>query len=238
VMWGYGIVSILAIWAALRYWRARDEGRFLLTLALVLLVSSYIPVTYQRRFGFGLGPVIAVLSAPAWLWMAQWRWIRKLRHRMLGRVTVSVALVMLFWGQNLAYYAAYTSAHLGLEPTPRFVFQPRALAAAADYLHELGPNVVVLAHEATGNLLAGEIQGRVVLGHAGATLDVNRRREQVAAFFDDRLSLSEQNTLLTQWQVTHIVVSPLTDENLTVALWRWPIVFVEADVAIYAVAPF
>ncbi len=237
VIWGYGFATLLAGWAVWRYWRGRSEGRFLLTLALVLLTTSYLPVTYQRRFGFGLGPLLAVLAAPAWQWAAQARGLRRIRRGMLGRVLWSVLLIMLVWGQNLAYYAAYTAAHADAGPTPRFVFQPRALAAAATYLDGLDEAVIVLCYEDTGNILAGELRGRVVLGHSGATLDVARRRAQVAAFLGGQLSAAEQDALLAQWGVTHIVISPETDDAPFAASPCWPVVFAVGDMTVYAVLP-
>ncbi len=236
ILWGYGVSSVLAVWAILTYWRRQTGGRFLIVLALVLLLSRYLPVTYQNRFGFGLGPIVAVLAVPAWQWVMHSEVVRQLRQRFAARVVGSFLLIMLFWGQNLAFYAIYASAYLGVGPTARFVFQPQDLASAADYLTTLGPTVIILAQEDTGNILAGQIQGRVVLGHAGATLDVEERREQVAAFFGGRLTKNEQDALLAQWNVTHIVVSSWTDNATIERPMRWPIVFSTADVAIYDVS--
>jgi hypothetical protein len=98
-------------------------------------------------------------------------------------------------------------SYLGVGTTPRAVFQPRALAEAATYLDGQGENVVVLTCEDLGNLLAGEIRGRVVLGHAGATLDVERRREAIPKFFAGALSPEEQAALVQRYGASHILTA-------------------------------
>jgi hypothetical protein len=93
---------------------------------------------------------------------------------------------------------------LGTGPFPRAVFEPVAAFEAAMWLRQQGAQVVVLACEEDGNFLAGYIRGRVVLGHPGATFQVARKREEVAAFFRGELSPEEERALLQRYRVTHL----------------------------------
>jgi len=98
----------------------------------------------------------------------------------------------------------YMLSMLGTGPFPRAVFEPVAAFEAAMWLRQQGAQVVVLACEEDGNFLAGYIRGRVVLGHPGATFQVARKREEVAAFFRGELSPEEERALLQRYRVTHL----------------------------------
>lgn len=240
VLMGFGVMGILALAGAIRTWRSRPMTRFLTFWAIVVLLLGYLPVNYQRRFSLGLAPILAILAVAGWRFVAQSRHIRRWWQRMATRVTGSVLLIMLLWGQNIIYYSAYAMAFLGQGPTPFAVFQPRALAKAAAYLDGLGDDVVVLTCEEIGNLLAGEMAGRVVLGHSGATLDVAQRREDVRAFFDNALPADAWSTLLKAHHVSHILTSdlkPLQCGTTYEPALPWHPVFDREGVTIYAREP-
>ena len=66
VLIGYGVVSLLAIIGTLRSWRHKLPVRFLAFWGVVVWLIGYIPVDYQRRFSFGLAPVLAILAVDGW----------------------------------------------------------------------------------------------------------------------------------------------------------------------------
>jgi hypothetical protein len=239
VLVGYGGMGLLAIVGAVWLWRRAPERRRLPFCAVVILLMGYLPLRYQRRFSLGLGPLLAVLAAVGWRRVARTRTVRRWWHRAPIRVVGSALLVLILWGQNLMFYYAYAASFMGRGPTPYAVFQPRALAAAADHLNGGESDVVVLTCEDLGNLLAGELDGRVVLGHAGATLNVAQRRERVAAFFEGRLAPADQTALLQRHGVTHVLtsaVAPLAcgPAPATVTQAPWTPVFDQGGIRIYA----
>lgn len=233
---GYGVTAFLAALGIAAVWRHKPEGRYLTLSAVVLFLMGYLPTTYQRRFSFGLAPLLAVLAVPGWQWLASREWMRRLRSVSGGRIIGSVLLFLLLWGQNLSYAVLYGASYLGTGPTDRYVFQPRTLKTIATYLYDYGESAVVLTCEETGNMLAGEIRGRVVLGHAGATIDVDRRREEVQAFFGGALTPAECTDLLLRYGVTHVVVSPLDPHcDRLLPDPEWETIISEGDYQLFSV---
>ena len=153
--------------------------------------------------------------------------------RVLGRVLI----ILLLLGQNMTFYGVYVMSYLGRGPMSRAVFQPRALVDAAEFLTPRGEEVVVLTCEGIGNILAGEIPGRVVLGHAGATLDVEQRRDEVERFFANQLSAEVQSLFLKTHNVTHILTSGM--ESLRCGdtyqpILRWNLAFEAENIKVYS----
>ncbi len=240
VLLGYGVMGGLALVGAGRLWRNKPRQRLLIIWGATLYLIGYIPVPYQRRFSLGLGPLLAVLAVSGWRTLARTRTVRRWRHRMIGRVLGSAALILLLWGQQLIFYAAYSESYLGTGPAPRAVFQPTALARAAQYLDATDKSAVILTCEDLGNTLAGEIHGRVVLGHAGATLHVTRRRQEVQAFFNGEMSLETQRQFLQRHHVTHILAStinPLTCGETYTPPSAWEKVYQRDGITIWAQSP-
>lgn len=240
VLISYGMLGLLAIVGTVHLWRTRTSTRVLFFWSLMVILMGYIPVPYQRRFSLGLAPALALLAVAGWRWVAQLKFTHFMKRHMITRVIGSVVLVLGLWGQNLMFYAAYVMSHLGTGSAPYVVFQPNALADAAAYLDAQGESVVVLTCEDTGNLLAGEIHGRVVLGHAGATLDIIARRESVTDFFANTLSTEEQAAFLAKHNVSHILttaIAPLECGAAYAALDGWTRVFNQEGIVIYEQTP-
>ncbi len=216
VLMGYGLMGVAALLGSFRE-RQTPSVQFLAYWSLSLWLLGYLPLPYQRRFSLGLSPALAVLAAgevQRWLTWLREVAVRRLVGGRLIRIVGLAMLILLLWGENAIFYAAYVDSYLGRGPEPRYMFQPRALVAAVASVEESdGAGVVILTCEELGNILAGEIHGRVVLGHAGATLDVHRRREQVAAFFAGAMSEETQRGFLRRHRVTHILTAQV--ETLT-----------------------
>ncbi len=205
----YGWIGIAGGASALRAWISgnqplRFQERFLILTAGGLLAGSWLPLPYARRFAYGLGPLLAALAAPITVELLGHPSVRSWLSTPLRRVIGGATAGILLYSQNAFLYAIYALSFLGTGPFPRVVFEPVAAFEAAAWLRAQGPGVVVLACEDDGNFLAGYIEGRVILGHPGATFQVARKREEVAAFFSGQLSPSEQQTLIRRYRVTHI----------------------------------
>ncbi len=238
VLMGYGVMGLLAIIGAVQMWRARPDARFAPFYVIIVALMSYIPVNYQRRFSLGLAPMLALLAVAGWRWIAGQRQVRKWQQRRLTRVIGSVVLILCLWGQNIMFYSAYVMSHLGSGATPYAVFQPRALAAAAAYLDARGETATVLTCEEPGNLLAGEIRGRVVIGHAGATLNVEERRQEISDFFSGALSAAERKALLRKYHTTHLLTSKAETLECELAFAPaadWTLVFEQDAISVYTV---
>jgi hypothetical protein len=240
VLLSYGVLGILAVAGTVRTWRTQVSTCVLFFWSLIVILMGYIPVPYQRRFSLGLAPVLALLAVAGWRWVAEQNFIHFMRRHMITRVIGSAVLILGLWGQNLMFYSAYVLSHLGKGTAPYAVFQPRALVDAAAYLDVQGESVVVLTCEEMGNLLAGQIRGRVVLGHAGATIDVAARRETVTQFFANTLSTEAQIAFLEKHNVSHILttaIAPLQCGPDYVPPDGWTPVFDQEDIVIYEKLP-
>lgn len=247
VLMGYGVLGLLAILGVVQMWRSRLPAptappRLVFFWSVIVFLMSYIPVSYQRRFSLGLAPALTLLAVPGWRWLTQQRALHIWRRKRVLRILGTVLLILCLWGQNLLFYSAYALSHVGTGPLPYSVFQPCALKAAAAYLdaEETATSVVVLTCEEVGNILAGEIQGRVVLGHTGATLDIEARRKWVAAFFTGDLSTDEQAAWLETHRVSHILTSAVDHLECGLAYTPpagWKPVFSQEGIHIYAPVP-
>lgn len=205
----YGWIGIAGLIGALRAWipgkwSAGFRERFLSLMVGGLLLTSGLPLPYARRFMLGLGPLLTALATPITADLLKHPRLKAWRRAPPGRVIGGIGLGIMFYSQNAFLYAIYALSLLGTGPFPRTVFEPTAAFEAAAWLRSQGPGIVVLACEDDGNFLAGYIEGRVVLGHAGATFQVAQKRQEVAAFFSGRLSMSEQQALIWKYRVTHI----------------------------------
>lgn len=76
---GFGGIVALAVVGLLAFLRGFPMERLLVLVALVLgLLLMYSPVEYQRRFAFGLQPLIAEIAAVGafiiWQRLNEWHW--------------------------------------------------------------------------------------------------------------------------------------------------------------------
>jgi hypothetical protein len=237
---GYGLAGILAIAGALRAWRDEPTQRKLLLWIVVVLLMGYLPVRYQRRFSLGLAPALAVIAVVGWEWAARRYPVRRWWLGAHKRVIFSTLLILLLWGQNLLFYAAQARSYMGNGTTPYSVFQPRALSDAAALINASGEGAVVLTCEDLGNILAGEIRGRVVLGHSGATLDVETRRKEVSELLAGVLPQQAQQAYMQKHGVTHVLTSevePLTCGPDYIPGPEWSLDFSHGGIRVYGRTP-
>ena len=186
--------------------KIRLEARILLVFWIVeLFVLMYMPVSFQRRFGFGLQPAVAVLAALGAAWLNDL--LRTKRTPYFWRVGArAITAAALFSGTMLSFALLMMTA-TATGPGGSAIFEPKGNVAAGDWLAgHSGSRDVVLASVDTGNYLAGRIRGRVVAGHRVATLDEPAKEALVQTFFLPSTSPVERLRVALSQRVTLVFV--------------------------------
>jgi hypothetical protein len=203
----FGLVLLAAplAWTAIRRWAPERRRLALLWIGLGL-VWLYAPVPYQRRFGFGLQPALAVLAAPGLLranrWMAEREWSR-LRRRL-----ANYAFVLAGLSTSVLVYVSLIASAAANKPAEVYLWtQPEARAAEWLARHS-SPDDVVLASTPFANPLVGAFDGRVVHGHIVATRDSAAKQALVARFFSADATTAERSDLLAQTGATIVALGP------------------------------
>ncbi|MGQ9677021.1 MAG: hypothetical protein ACUVX1_15275 [Chloroflexota bacterium] len=174
--------------------RQMTPGRWLVLVWIIAsVILMYAPVGYQRRFAFGLQPMLGIVGAGAL--ESTWNWVRQ-RGRLplrADRFLLTLSLLMaLACGPLLLYVVVMRGA---ISPTihaatgspqglPAGTYQPIAVRDAALWLATvMGPDDVVLAETQTGNYLAGMVPGRVYVGHWSATMNYAAKERAMRWFY-------------------------------------------------------
>jgi hypothetical protein len=213
---GFGLLVPLAIMGAWSIRRAPTSGRLLVLSWIVASVAlMYLPVGFQRRFSFGLHPVLGLVAALG-LWTA-WTRLRACRAATspLLRVAGAVLVGPMLFGSTFLLYAAGFGIAAGpartvtIRPdTASVTFQPASLRAAGAWLSaRMQADDVVLAQILTGNFLAGIVPGRAYLGHWVATLDFARKQQEMTWFYAAPLD-EERLRFLRDRQIRFVVYGP------------------------------
>ena len=214
---GYGLVVLLAIWGMVHVIRHGGE-RALLLIAWVgsALLLAYLPFALQRRMVEGLHIPLCVLATvglfeyalPALMRMswvqrlAAWRQyqapgLRRLLLFSAVALTVPSSLYLLL-GSSLAAIHHDPSLYYGLGETE-----------AVDWL---GSNTertdTVLASYAIGRLIPARAGNRVFVGHFIETVEVERKRELTALFFNSDTSDGFRHTLLSEYGIRYVFHGP------------------------------
>lgn len=185
----YGVVLLLAPLGLIALRRQTTlEQRLMLTWLAVGLVWMYLPVPYQRRFAFGLQPALAALAALGW------PYVRPGLTRALGRIRVperrraGVArrlahypLILLAFVTPLSAFLVIVAAAATNAPLTLYLLDRDSYAVGEQIAAHLGPDEVVAGSFNTGNILAGIVPGRVLLGYEVATLDATGKKQALAA---------------------------------------------------------
>lgn len=184
---GFGAVLGLAALGFPRFLRQPTPGGWLVVVWIaVSLVLMYLPVSVQRRFAFGLHPMLGVVAAVGL--EPIWRWARRVRRFPLAlmRPVTLVCLGQLLFGSTLLLYVAMVREMW--DPSERVdsagVFYPVSLTEAARWLAVvMDSEDVLLSEPHTGNYFAGIVPGRVFVGHWVATLDSWDKLRGMQRFF-------------------------------------------------------
>ena len=227
-----GLVAALAVPGMVVALRRRSDGGLLL-LAWVIAagVGMYAPLALQRRLALGLQAPLALLAATGW-----WVVVRP-RLRVRLRALASAALLGFSALTNLFLMAMLVLAALGGEP--RFYLSDGEWQALAWLRKEVDRDQVVLCAPQTGMFIPAWAGQRVVYGHPFETIDAERRKAQVEAYWSGKMSVAEQESFLLENRVGYVLVGPreleIGDWRLEVGIWELEgeVVFEAGDVRVY-----
>jgi hypothetical protein len=214
---GYGIVLALAILAAIFVIRQRDERRlFLVAWVTIGLLLMYAPFKLQRRMVEGLHVPLCVLAtvglvdsvAPAALrsrWMeriSQWRGYEAegLRRFLVFSAIAATLPSTLFLVADSSVRALDSGSAL---------FYTTGEIEATDWLkyNTLRTDTVLASYE-MGRLIPARAGNRVFMGHFIETVEVDRKKELAATFFQLQTSHCFRRELLEEYNVSYVFHGP------------------------------
>jgi hypothetical protein len=175
---GFGLFWPFAIAEAIRALREKNPR---LGWAVVWTVFAfglaYLPVAIQRRFLLAVTIPLAVLAAPPILDLSHWC----SEHLRLKKYSGAIILTVLASLSSLFVVGTYS---LTMNSRPASLFEPTALIEAVDWLGQTAkPNEVVLASEASSQLVAIRTPIRLYFGHLMETLNYTDKKQEVQSFF-------------------------------------------------------
>jgi len=196
----YGLVLALAVLGiAFAVRRGSDGDWLLLGWVGVTLVGMYLPLSLQRRLSLGLGVPLGLLAGTGW-----WRAVRP---RVYARRRAFVqGLVVAFCALTPVFLMLGTP----LSPAGRpWFYLSRGEWAALEWLRDEGhPDAVVLCAPQTGLFVPAWAGQRVVYGHPFETVDAERRKAQVEAYWAGEMSPAEREAFLRENRVGYVLVGP------------------------------
>jgi len=188
-----GPTLVLALIGAF-FLRGRIAPFGLVLWLLLALIAMYIPVAYQRRLGFGIEPMLAVLASNALVSICAGLTPRKAALMRLGTVALAASSTVLVLVSVVAS---------GFRNAPLPVYRSTSdLDAAATWLSgEAAPTDLILADWDASNYLAARTPAHVYGGHPVATLHPDQKRFAIATVFAHPSSLIVARELGAQWLV-------------------------------------
>ncbi len=227
----FGFVALLAIpgsiWVAQR---RNDSDLLLLAWVVVTAVGVYIPLSLQRRLIIGVHIPLCVLAGLGWWQVIRPRLRGRMRNLVQGLVLGMSALTNIFLiaGTIIAALSGETWLYLAEEEYQAFV-----------WLRDATPlDAVVLCAPQTGMFVPAWAGQRVVYGHPFETVDAERRKAQVEAYWAGEMSTTEQESFLRENRVGYVLVGPREQEGgeRKERAEQWDeLVFETGDVRVYRV---
>lgn len=215
---GYGLLTPLAVWGAVRALRRRvlEASRLAAIWPLAAFALAYLPWNLQRRFTEGVMAPLAILAALGLgygLLPAARRWLGSQRHASVWRRRCNLSLAVVAGAASISSLTlAIGGAALALRRPPQ-IFDRASIYAAADQLDTIASwEDPILAAERTGLILAAHIGQRVVLGHVIETPFYAERLTRVSAFFDPATSDSARREFLSECGCRYVFFGPYERE--------------------------
>jgi hypothetical protein len=205
---GLGGLLPLAI-AGWRRWQAEGGAATLPAWALAAVLALYAPgIQYSGRFALGLVVPVAAFAAvgleswllPAYRARRGWASAGEAAH---GSATLRRVVLLLLAPSTLMSWLLLFKGPL-TQPTFPF-YLPEADVRAAVWLGEqAGTGDLVLAYYPIGNYLPRVYAGKVFMGQAHFTTDLDDKLALYDAFWDGTLSSEARTALLSDWGITHV----------------------------------
>jgi hypothetical protein len=205
-MLGYGLVLALALLGAVRAARRGSAGDWLLLgWVIVTVVGMHVPLPLQRRLSLGLGIPMGLLAGRGWGRVERSPGRARRRRLLQGLAVAFCALTPIFL-VSMALLAALAGG-------PWFYLSDGE-RAALEWLRDEGePNAVVLCAPQMGLFVPAWGGQRVVYGHPFETVDAERRKAQVEAYWAGEMSPTERESFLRENRVRYVLVGSRERES-------------------------
>jgi hypothetical protein len=228
----YGLVLALALLGGVFAARHGSDGDWLLLgWVIVTVAGMYVPLPLQRRLSLGLGIPIGLLAGRGWRRLFRSPG-RARRQGLLRGLAVAFCALTPIFVVLMALLAALAGG-------PWFYLSDGE-QAALEWLRDEGePNAVVLCAPQMGLFVPAWAGQPVVYGHPFETVDAERRKAQVEAYWSGEMSPAERESFLRENRVRYVLVGP---REMEIGDWRLEIVGLEerpvfeaGDVRVYKV---
>jgi len=232
----YGFVLLLAIGGAVRAARRReDHDVLLLGWVLVTVVGMSLPIPLQRRLSIGFGLPLGLLAGMGW-----WHGVRRVMHpRRRGQLRALTIAVTGLTPVFLILVASAAALGPGASSSDSWLYLRDGEWSALRWLREKAASEgVVLCAPQTGTFVPAWSGQRVVYGHPFETVDAERRRLRVEAYWTGDMAEDERMAFLQRNRVDYVLVGP-RERTLTAPDWEGvqagELVFETDDTQIYRV---
>lgn len=194
----YGVLLALAMAGVAVAIRRRGIYWALLSWLALLLFASYLPVPYQRRLGFGLQPVLAVLAVIGLAWATD-------RVSAVAASALRLGALALALITTAAVAGGIIVSSLRQDPLRPYRADVGSANAARVLAARTCRDDLVLANWDLSNYLAGQMPARVAAGHPVATLDAVARKEVFSAAGRDP---ARWQSLIARFRPSYVLYGP------------------------------
>ncbi len=193
----YGVLLVLAGFAAPRAWRDKGPGWVALAWVAVVPLLVYLPFNLQRRLVAGVQVPLSLLAAQGLFGLRlRGAWLRAAAGGLLIVLSLTNGLLV---GESCVM----------LLGRPASVFRHVDEVAALDWLGgRAAPDDVILSAYETGNYLPARVMARSFIGHGPETVHLTAKRALVARFFDPAVSDGWRRDMLAEYGVDWIFWGP------------------------------
>lgn len=207
--WWKTIITLIPL-GALFAWKRKatpiesSKKQWLIAWGAVILVTMYIPLSFQRRLSQGLLIPFAFLAAPA-AWQA-WQWCRRQSWR--GGLVVGALGLMLF-GTGLRVASTIINEYgdeISTGTIRPFYLSPEYLSVSK-YLQQQGRHDQTMLSSYTISLVLSGLSGqRVYVAHQVETVNFLTKRQLMQRFYGS-MTLAQQYQFVQQTGVCYILDS-------------------------------
>jgi len=196
----YGMLAPLCVIGLYVSLRRGNEADWLVAGWLgVTLIGLYVPLPLQRRLSLGLGVPVGLLAGAGW-----WRGVRRGGLRRVPTIARVAGTVLCVLTPAFLIAASTASAVVGDD---RFFISDDEWRGLA-WLRDAGDGRGVMCAPETGLFVPAWAGQPVVYGHPFETVEAERRRAEVEAFWLGEMAAAERETFLRQHRIGYLFVGP------------------------------
>lgn len=228
----YTVLILLSIPGIRALWRAgkKHEALFLGVWCVVQSLSVFAPTHVNRRLVMGLQIGLSLLATAGWVDLLFTP--NRLGKYRLGNLTNAQGLAIVLFFISSVF--AFVTMLRGPSSIPDQIYIPPAARHAFEWIEvNTPPRAVVLAHGWYANLLPGEANRTVYVGHWIETIKSEQKWQQVQLAYTT-IQPAQLNQLLQDMEVQYVFVGP---EYTLAPLPRLRLVFQEDGFRVYGFNP-